>query len=928
MRNNDDLILAGYQNADLHDDGMLELVREGFRQAPADRPPYMQDYRVVGDRIVYDAGDDLPYAIMRTSDLDRPIQVADAGTTMTDAAPAEPTFGEKVGEASVFLDSLFSAPARGVVNLIANIVDAVDIENKTGAAEFVRMLRTVTEEGLEDASTATTVANFGGEVAGQIVVPGIAGFNVVKNVIAAGKHTGRLPNYLQNTLALVLTEIGVMGIADAPDNPLTMPLSNDLRATTRASNQGRGVLDEMGMASAQPYYDMLVDALAIDENTSEGRARMNKVAENMLLLGIAQPVVTGTIAALKRWKLLLAGGAATTLTGDDAEAAGLGPIIRGLIAPAKKAESNLRRLKKRYENVAKGKPMPGAPNLSRIVVKSSDPNLPDFVVGDVTFDDWIARTEKVLSSDEIAEAGAFYKDVRRVFSEYTEGDEALTDKYMRAWLVAQQNVDVSGALNNVLLQAEQFARSVPIEQMRAGGMPNPTGAARAVLQDEPIKTGVGQKIFDFVDAAEGKETRSWMGNDPGGGTPFVVDVHTARDTGLVDQKLINHLDRLGYDTAELKAAQEGRPFDFGDSVTETKYENRADFGRKLTDHLNSIGWQGRTDWTPSEVQAVGWGAMTKLTGGDAPTPARALVQNTRRISFEIDAGEGSPWANQFGERWSNLPFEAQATITRSVAERAMDVASKRAGIDTRRLVHATGGWTYEGDIGQAPAAVGEALATKEGAELAANIVGYLTNQTQVWVNSVKNATAKPKGFAIDLVEDGTRTLDSNEEVLRFWSELTSGDTSGMLGGYQMIRGDGGEPVMRLLINKPQGVGEAKFKQSVEKLVTGDITAVGEKQPFELLIDAYEADITITGNDWRKVPDGKGYLERISKLGGERAAADLDRDGSELTRFLDEEIRAAETGGSAGRKTRAEKVTEPDAAPTQNPPTEAGFLMGN
>ena len=921
MRNNDDPILAGYQNADLHDDGMLELVREGFRQAPADRPPYMEEYRVVGDRIVYDAGDDLPYTVMHTSDLDRPIQVADAGTTMTDGSPAEPTFGEKVGEASMFLNTLFSAPARGVANLIANIADVVGFED---GGKFVRMMREVTDESLEDAGTATKVANFGGEIAGQVVGPGIIGFNIVKNVIAKGKHTKRLPNYMQNTLALVLTEIGVMGIADAPDNPLTMTMSSDKDLVA----SGRGLLDEMGMASAQPYYDMLTEALAIDENTPEGRARMNKVAENMLLVGIAQPVVTGTIGALKRWKLLLAGGAAATVSSAEADAAGIGAVIRGLIAPAKKAESNLRRLNKRFDAVAKGKPMPGAPNLSRIVVKSSDPNLPDFVVGDVTFDDWIVRTEKVLSADEIAEAGAFYKDVRRVFLEYTEGDEALTDKYMRAWLVAQQNVDVSGALNNVLLQAEQFARSVPIEQMRAGGMPNPTGAARAVLNDEPIKAGVGQKIFDFVDAAEGKETRSWMGNDPGGGTPFVVDVHTARDTGLVDQKLINHLDRLGYDTAELKAAQEGRPLDFGDSVTETKYENRADFGRKLTDHLNSIGWQGRTDWTPSEVQAVGWGAMTKLTGGDAPTPARALVQNTRRISFEIDAGEGSPWANQFGERWNSLPFEAQATITRSVSERAMDVASKRAGIDTRRLVHATGGWTYEGDIGQAPAAVGEALATKEGAELAANIVGYLTNQTQVWVNSIKNATAKPKGFAIDLIEDGTRTLDSNEEVLRFWSELTSGDTAGMLGGYQMIRGDGGEAVMRLLINKPKGVGEAKFKESIEKLVTGDITAVGKKQPFELRIRAYEADITITGNDWRKVPDGKGYLERISELGGERAAAGIDRDGSELTKFLDEEIRAAETGGSAGRRTRAEKVTEPDAAPTQNPPTEAGFLMGN
>jgi len=56
---------------------------------------------------------------------------------------------------------------------------------------------------------------------------------------------------------------------------------------------------------------------------------MNKVAENMLLVGIAQPVVTGTIGALKRWKLLLAGGAAATVSTAEADAAGLGALIKG-----------------------------------------------------------------------------------------------------------------------------------------------------------------------------------------------------------------------------------------------------------------------------------------------------------------------------------------------------------------------------------------------------------------------------------------------------------------------------------------------------------------------------------------------------------------------------------------------------------------------
>ena len=119
----------------------------------------------------------------------------------------------------------------------------------------------------------------------------------------------------------------------------------------------------------------------------------------------------------------------------------------------------------------------------------------------------------------------------------------------------------------------------------------------------------GQKIADFVDAAEGKPVRSWMANHPDGGKPFVVDIHTARDTGMVDQELLNHLDRLGYnkdDLAKLKIDLTGTP-------TEAAYENRAAWGRGLTDHLNKIKWKGRNDWTPAEAQAVGWMGLTKLT---------------------------------------------------------------------------------------------------------------------------------------------------------------------------------------------------------------------------------------------------------------------------------------------------------------------------
>ncbi len=603
------------------------------------------------------------------------------------------------------------------------------------------------------------------------------------------------------------------------------------------------------------------------------------------------------------WKKAFAALAVAAAAAPE-EAEGAASIIskifsKGLIGDPKTVAGNLKRLQARQKALEeKGKPLPGKPNLPRIVVKAPNKKLPHFVVGDITFDDWIKRTEKLLDKNEIVATSKFYEDTKAVFLKHAGGDEDLADKYMTAWLVANQNITPLGAMQNVLLQAEQFARNTPVDSLKAGGMPNPTGAARNVIAGEPIEKGVGQKIFDFVDSGLKKDTRSWMDNNVAGGKPFVVDVHTARDTGLVDATLINHLKRLGYDTTELEKAQKGKPFDFGDSVGETKYENRADFGRRLTDHLNKIGWQGRKDWEPREVQAVGWGALTKFTQDVAPSVDEALTQSLRRISFEIEPGAGSPWAAKYNDRWNKLPIESRTTITENIGNRAMEMAAKGSGIDVRRIVHATGGWTYKGETGQAAAAVAEAYASKQGAELAANYLGYLTNQTEVWVNTIKNATKSPTGFAIDLVETGTRNLDSNEAVLKFWDEIVAADKDGVFGGYQMIRGAGGEPVMRLLVQKQKGISGQKLRTNIENIIENNINAVLEKQSFNIDIFARDADILITGNDWKKVKDGKSYLARVAEISGRSTAGNLNRDGKELTKLLDSEIGKAEGGTKA------------------------------
>jgi len=558
----------------------------------------------------------------------------------------------------------------------------------------------------------------------------------------------------------------------------------------------------------------------------------------------------------------------------------------GLQFPEEEGLKRLRAQEKRKEKETAGKSVAGYPSNERTVVRAPKDNrgLPDFVAGKINFDDWMRRHEALLSRDEIQNASSWYKSIADTFSSYYDNPEERK-RAMRAWLVAQQNISPEGAQANALLQKEQISRGVPEKEMLSGGMPNPTNAARAVFKDSPI-SGVGQKIADFVDAAEGKSVRSWMANHPHGGSPFVVDVHTARDTGMVDPELINHLRRLGYNEEDLNKLKT----DLKDTPSEAAYENRAEFGRALTKHLNEKNWQGRSDWTPAEVQAVGWMGMTKLTQNKEPTAESGLGKNYRRISFEAAPGEGSPWDKKYGAQFAALSPEDAREVTFDLTKKAMDAVAPLAGVDIHRLVHGTGGWNRL----QNPAAVAQGQMHRSGGDIAANALGYLLNQTEVWHNNIKPMTASPKAFAVDFIENGTQNLKNDEELQNFWQKLQESDPTGLFEGFQPILTPDGKVGIRALISK----GGEKTKQKIEDAIQGIIREGSATKgggpikqmlaslPYDVGVMGHEAEITKHANNWKEQPNGEGYLARLVKLTGPDSAATLNRIREELEKEVE------------------------------------------
>jgi len=571
----------------------------------------------------------------------------------------------------------------------------------------------------------------------------------------------------------------------------------------------------------------------------------------------------------------------------------------GLSFPKEEAADRLRMNLARDERVANGGKEAGLPvNERRVIRAPAGSGLPDFVTGRITPEDWVARTEKMLSPEEIESAAKWYDRVFDMFLQHAHGDEDKARRYMRGWLVAQQNADVSSSMQNMLLQAEQVARGVPEKKMIAGGMPNPTLASRRVMQGRDIEEGVGHKIADFVDSAEGKDVRAWMGNDPRGRSPFVVDIHTARDMGLVDSVLSRHLGRLGYNKNDLK----GLKNDFDAGINDVKYENRVKFGHELTDHLNEIGWMGRNDWKPREVQAVGWMAMTKLTADKAEDVLTGLASQMRHLSMELSPGEGSPWANKYGKRFSELHPQQQYALTHDITQQAIKSASKIAGVDVRDIVHGTGGWQNF----QNPSTVAQTFSSKQGAEVAANVLGHLLQQTEVWANKVKPVTANPKGFAVDIFASGDHKIGTDEGLRNLWGKIMEADPTGtskapLFQGYQPIVSRDGLKGIRVLIDR----GGEKTKDTLEKAVSGPIGDMLKSLPGDFETRLHEAEITKARNDWTKQKNGQGYTSRLVDLLGRNPAADLRSHGQELEEAFRRGLQAAEDRAKRAAESKPE-----------------------
>jgi hypothetical protein len=506
--------------------------------------------------------------------------------------------------------------------------------------------------------------------------------------------------------------------------------------------------------------------------------------------------------------------------------------------------------------------------------------------GGKSFAGWIEETEAWQAPAETAAYRQWYRELKGYFTEIF-GDRA--GEMMMAWLAAQQNVSPGGALGNVFKVEDRLAG---IGTGKKGGLAD--GKIEGVLLGRVPEGGFGPKLTDFVDAGFLREYRTYMAKQPAGGRPFVADVHTGRDSGHVDQQTLTRLKQRSDDgdlfidgkptrvkVLETKAVKQGnktvivperirvmpqgsKGFDVGVDMRGSpggpKYEGISEWGNAMTDHLNKIGWRGG-EWTPAEVQAVGWMRVLRQYGLPEPTVLSALQQNTSRIYAEVNFSSGNLLPANYPS-FDLLSPEAAGAITMDVIPQAIGELAQMIGgsLRVQRVSSGTGVW---GKM-RSPTTVIEVLGSAEATDILGLALANSSEQAMT-MSTVLGVGGKDSRVLMFKKADGSKFTDVEMQSIIDDAEI-SGYTMEQLPG-----GDAGMIADATKDFKPKGLTEKRADQAVKRL-----NDWAGRNGIKIDVEDTSARVTSYGNDWKSNQDGQSYLSAIVKRGGASKIRDIVR----------------------------------------------------
>ena len=506
--------------------------------------------------------------------------------------------------------------------------------------------------------------------------------------------------------------------------------------------------------------------------------------------------------------------------------------------------------------------------------------------GGKSFAGWIEETEAWQSPAETAAYRQWYRELKGYFTKIF-GDRA--GEMMMAWLAAQQNVSPGGALGNVFKVEDRLAG---IGTGKKGGLAD--AKIEGVLRSEVPEGGFGPKLTDFVDAGFLREYRTYMAKQPAGGRPFVADVHTGRDSGHVDQQTLTRLKQRSdegdlfidgkptrvkvLDTKTVKQGsktvivperirvipQGSKGFDVGVDMRGSpggpKYEGISEWGNAMTDHLNNIGWRDG-EWTPAEVQAVGWMRVLRQYGLPEPTVLSALQQNTSRVFAEVNYSSGNLLPANYPS-FDTLSPDVQRAITTDVITQTVNELAPLIGgsLRVQRVTAGTGVWGNT----RSPTTVVEVLGSAEATDIFGLALATASEQAAT-MSTVLGVGGKDSRVLMFKKAGGAKFSEAEMQSLI--------DDAGV-SGYtlqQLPDGDTGIIADSTKDFKPKGFTEKKIADVKKKLVDW-----AEKSGVDIDVEIASARVNSYANNWNNAKDGQSYLSGIVQRGGSSKIRDIVR----------------------------------------------------
>ena len=463
---------------------------------------------------------------------------------------------------------------------------------------------------------------------------------------------------------------------------------------------------------------------------------------------------------------------------------------------------------------------------------------------DKTPEDWIRQVESVLDEGEVTKAMNWYEDAYPAFvDEFGETDAV---NYMVAWLLGNVQASPQQALSNTFLGAEQLSAELPSFKSPGTGMVAKN--IKDTLQGIQAEKGAGAKLYDFLDSALGKETRTIMQDDPLGLMAVAIDRHTYRDAGFIDGAIRNILMRLAKDTERVKRL---RYDSRGSSPSDTQYEYAVQYMNDLTDKLNAMGYMGG-NLKPHQVQAIGWTAIARMaesSEGQSIPDAIGLQKPT--IAFEVEFGKGSPLETKYGKSFFSLEKKEQLNLTDKIVKEVVPELAKEMGLKIGSISSKGYGFWGEIDDKKGPAANAsmEVRGSSQGIKGFMNALGILFQQDEIGLLS-KGTNLKGLGLGFEHKDlSNPEMQEAVYTILReeTRNEITPGATNQIVDGMPTL-------TVGTFINQDQlGDYADEIASAVERIRT--------ELGLELNLRYGGAKYENTKNDWTKDSKGGQYRNK-------------------------------------------------------------------